>query len=194
MITKPLSDKICELRKHRDLSQAEVAKVLGISRPSYIDVEKGQKELTLSQLRILANLLRITPQELQFEVIAVAFSDISIPKFKQVILNCIQYGGDLKDGKITKTKLAKLVYLSEFKWFYDNLKVLTGMSYKRLPQGPVADVYFRAIDELFEEKLIDIKKSGSAFMITLNENPADSLLTDDELATIMDVSKKMADK
>ena len=185
-----LAERICRLRNECGLSQADVASNLGVSRPSYIDIEKGKKELTLSQLRILASLLRIPPEELQFEIAMITSNDISMPKFKQVILNCIKFGGADNDGKITKTKLAKLVYLAEFKWFYDNLKPLTGLAYKRLPQGPVPDAYFRAIDELFEEELINIQKRGSAFMIALNENAPRDSLTDDELATITAVSKK----
>ena len=185
-----LAERICRLRNERGLSQADVAKSLGVSRPSYIDIEKGKKELTLSQLRILASLLRIPPEELQFEIAMIASNDISMPKFKQVILNCVKFGGAESDGKITKTKLAKLVYLSEFKWFYDNLQPLTGLAYKRLAQGPVPDAYFRAIDELFEEKLIDIQKKGSAFMIALNENASNNLLTADELVVVTAVSKK----
>ena len=183
-----LSTRICNLRNERGLSQADVAKSLGISRPSYIDIEKGKKELTLSQLQILASLLRISPEELQFEVNMIASNDISIPKFKQIILNCIKFGSAEGDGKITKTKL---VYLSEFKWFYDKLKPLTGLAYKRLPQGPVPDTYFRVIDELFEEKLIDIQRRGNAFMISINEDhvPCD-LLSGDELAIITLVAKK----
>ena len=184
-----LSERIRILRNKRGLSQDDIAKSLGISRPSYINIERGKKELTLSQLKILANLLRVAPEELQFEM-AMITSNISISKLKQIILNCVKFGGAKSDNKITKTKLAKLVYLSEFKWFYDNLKPLTGLAYKKLKQGPVPDVYFRAIDELFEEKLIDIQKRGNAFMITLNEEASRDLLTDNELNTIATVSQK----
>ena len=185
-----LAERIRKLRKERGLSQAEVASSLGISRPSYIEIEKGKRELKLSQLRMLASLLRIPAEELQFDSAMVAANDFPMPKLKQIILNCIGFGAAANDGKITKTKLAKLVYLSEFKWFYDQLQPLTGFSYRRLAQGPVPDVYFRAIDELFDEKLIDIKRQGSAFMISLNETASNNLLTKDELATVKSVSQK----
>ena len=185
-----LAERICRLRNERGLSQADVASSLGMSRPSYINIEKGKKELTLSQLKVLASLLSIAPEELQFEITMIASNDFSMPKLKQIILNCVKFGGAENDGKVTKTKLAKLVYLSEFKWFYDKLKPLTGFSYRRLPQGPVPDAYFRAIDELFEEQLIDIQKRGTAFMISINEDPPRDLLAKDELATITAVAQK----
>lgn len=189
-----LVERIHKLRLERGLSQADVAKALGISRPSYIDVERGKKELTLSQFRVLVNLLRVSPEELQFEIGDRTPNDISVLKFKQLILNCIKFGRDQGDGKITKTKLAKLVYLSEFTWFYKHLKPLTGLAYKKLPLGPVSEAYFRVIDELFEEKLIDIQKRGSAFMVALNEPAACDLLTDDELSTITMVAEKWRPK
>lgn len=185
-----IAERIRRLRNERGLSQAEVASNLGISRPSYIDIEKGKRELKLSQLIILASMLRIPAEELQFDSAMVATNDFSMPKLKQIILNCIRFGGATNDSKITKTKLAKLVYLAEFKWFYDQLQPLTGFAYRRLAQGPVPDAYFRAIDELFDEQLIDIKRQGSAFMISLNEAASRDLLTKDELATIKSVSQK----
>ena len=185
-----LGKRIRKLRNSRGLSQTDVASSLKISRPSYIEVEKGKKELTLSQFKILAGLLRVSAEDLQFDSARGVVNDALMPKFKQVILNCIKFGSDKDDGKITKTKLAKLVYLSEFKWFYDNLKPLTGLVYKKLPQGPVANEYFRAIDELFEEKSINIEAKGSAFMLSLNENASHSLLNPKEISTISLVSKK----
>lgn len=43
-------------------------------------------------------------------------------KYKQMILACIRNAGSKKDGRITKTKLAKLVYLADFAWFYNHLE------------------------------------------------------------------------
>jgi hypothetical protein len=72
------------------------------------------------------------------------------------------------DGKIPKTKLAKLLYLADFAWFYKHLDSMSGMSYRKIQFGPVPDSYFRAIDELHEEGSIDIDcttKDG-AFLIS----------------------------
>ena len=190
----PIATNIYKLRKQQGLSQGQVAKDLGISRPSYVNLEKGKKELTLSQLETLATLFKVSPQELQFGI-AVSENEALTSKFKQLILNCIKFGGDKTDGKITKTKLAKLVYLAEFKWFYDNLKPLTGVAYKKLPQGPVADLYFRAVDELFSDGLLEIEQKGTAFMISLTEsNVSDNLLKTEEMRVIKLVSKKWRNK
>jgi len=39
--------------------------------------------------------------------------------------------------KIPKTKLAKLLYLADFSWFYKNLESMSGMSYRKMQFGLV---------------------------------------------------------
>lgn len=190
-----LASRVKQQRLDQGLNQSKVAKALGVSRPTYIAIESGEKELTLSQLQRLASFLRVSAQELQNEVDTSSTGDFRMPKYKQIILNCIKYGADESDGKIPKTKLAKLAYLSDFAWFYDHLEPMTGLAYRRIQQGPVPDEFFRAIDELFEEGAISIHQSGAAFMIQANETSADSkLLNSDELAKVKEVANKWRGK
>lgn len=192
MIT--FAEKIKRLRSDAKLSQLEVADKINVSRPSYVAVENGEKELTLVQLRQLAAVFNISLEELIFDMAQVASSDYNIEKYKQIILNCLQYGGHSKDGKITKTKLAKLAYLADFTWFYNKLKPMSGLAYRRIQQGPVPDQYFRVIDELYESEAINIKSSGNAFMIQLNERAPNSELTSEEIDTIKKVAHKWKNK
>jgi hypothetical protein len=53
--------------------------------------------------------------------------------------------------------LAKLCYLLDFAWYYYNLEPITGLEYKKFAQGPVPDEYFSTLDELFEEKEINVE-------------------------------------
>ena len=48
------------LREKKDLSQEEIAGHLELSRPSYALIERGEKDLTLSQARIVSDLYGIT--------------------------------------------------------------------------------------------------------------------------------------
>lgn len=52
-------NNIAMVRRVRGLSQAYVAKTIGVSRPKYIDIEKGKKELTISQVEKLKKLLDV---------------------------------------------------------------------------------------------------------------------------------------
>ena len=55
---------LLELRKNQSISQAFVAEKIGVSRASYIEIEKGKKELTLSQAHTIAEIFNITLAEL----------------------------------------------------------------------------------------------------------------------------------
>jgi transcriptional regulator with XRE-family HTH domain len=188
-----IAEKIKQRRLKIGLSQDDVADKLGISRPTYIAVESGKKQLTVAQLRQLASIISSSLEELIFDTMQISTGDFGIEKYKQIILNCLQYGSD-SDGKITKTKLAKLAYLVDFKWFYDNLQPLSGLAYRRIPHGPVPDQYFRVIDELYESGAITIENKGTAFMIKANENAPTSQLKEKEINIIKDVSERWKDR
>ena len=57
-------NNIAMIRRMRGLSQAYIAKELNISRPKYIDIEKGLKELTVSQVEALKQILDVSFDDL----------------------------------------------------------------------------------------------------------------------------------
>ena len=170
-----ISNNITKARQARGYSQEQVSRAIGVSRPTYINIEAGKKELTVSQAEALSSVLRVGIDDiLGISDGSSVFSDVmtSTDKYKQIILNAIRYGADKSDGKITKTKLAKLVYLADFIWYYENSKPMSGMTYRKLPRGPVSDVYFRALDEMEEDGTIKREPSGKAIMFSLVEKEA----------------------
>lgn len=182
---------IKELRNKRGLSQSDIAQKLGISRPSYISIEQGKRELTLSEAEKLSELFGVTLKEMNNGVFA------NYEKYKQMILSFIRNAGS-KDGYITKTKLAKLVYLADFAWFYKHLESMSGMQYRKIQYGPVPDSYFRAIDELFEEGQIDITPTeDGAMLISETRGGAKvslSKIKKEEEKLIKDISEKWKNK
>ena len=77
----------------------------------------------------------------------------TLKKLQQIIEYCIAYGA-MKDGKITKTKLAKLVYLVDFAKFYEFLVPMTGFEYKKLPFGPVTVEFFSVLEYMVAHGII----------------------------------------
>ena len=173
-----------------------MAQRLGVSRPTYAAIERGRRDLTISQWKILTETLKIRSDLIQSKSNLADNSDL-IPRFKQIILNTIRYGAARADQKITKTKLAKLIYLIEFNYFYWQKNRLTGLNYRKIAQGPVADEYFMVIDDLYDRGQINIESSGRAFMISLVEDPATTprdLLDDAGLQIIKTISRAWQSK
>lgn len=180
------------LRGERGFSQSELATRLGISRPSYIAIEQGRKELTLSEAEKLSEIFGMSLKEMKTGI------SPNYEKYKQMILAYIRNAGSRKDGRITKTKLAKLVYLADFAWFYSHLESMSGMQYRKIQYGPVPDSYFRAIDELFEDGQIEITPTeDGAMLISQTRNGARIVLSEinkDEEGLIKKISDKWKDK
>jgi len=180
------------LRNERGFSQSELALKLRISRPSYIAIEQGKRELTLSEADTLSGVFGVSLKEMEHGVPA------NYVKYKQMILAYIRNAGSKKDGCITKTKLAKLVYLADFAWFYNHLESMSGMQYRKIQYGPVPDSYFRAIDELFEDGQIKITPTDDgAMLISQTRNGSKIKLSEinaDEEKLIKDISKKWREK
>jgi len=188
-----MKDIIIKLRKSAGLSQEELAEKLGISRPTLIAIEKGVRDLTITELKKISEIFDIpigiilddelsTVQKADFK----DFGKQSFARFHNLVLECIKYGaGD--DGKITKTKLAKLVYLCDFASYYKFLTPISGFEYHRLAQGPVPIEFFDLIDS---SESISIEKKDKAIMVSLVEQPDENVFSKEELVLVKAVCAK----
>src|SRR3989344_1844851 len=186
MITK-YSKLIRETRQKKGLSQSDLAIKIGISRPSYIAIEQGKRELTMGEFEKLASILNVSFEEVE------SGESPDYEKYKQMILAFLRL-----DTKIPKTKLAKLLYFADFGWFYSHLKSMSGMQYRKIKYGPVADSYFRIIDDMFDSGEIEIEQTkDGAMFISQTRSGAKINLSKIEKAEgklIIDIEKKWQDK
>ena len=72
-------NNIAMIRRMRGFSQASIAEQIGVSRPKYIDIEKGKKELTISQVAKLQSILDVTFDDL----LGIDTGNLNIHKFIQ---------------------------------------------------------------------------------------------------------------
>lgn len=163
-MSQKLHKSLRNLREKRNITQKEIAQKLGMSRPSYISVEKGKKELSLSEAQKIANIFGIGLEDLKTGTIP------NFDKYKEMILLFLRFSELNSDGKLPKTKLAKLLYLADFSWFYENMQSMSGMQYRHIKYGPVPDSYFRALDELEEEGRVERDNKEEAILISENES------------------------
>jgi len=195
-MTNKYIQKIKELRIEKGLSQEQVANVIGVSRPTYTAIEAGKQELSADEIQKLAKFYSISVDELLSGITP------DIEKYKHMILTYLRMNLSNKgDGKVPKTKLAKLLYLADFAWFYENLKSMSGMQYRKLAYGPVPDTFFRAIDELAEagKILVDPKTDGEKEMFLIGESESNrnekiTTLSADETGLMKKIAEKWKDK
>lgn len=187
--------KLKQLRSSLNYSQEQMANLLGVSRPKYRDIEKGEGEITISSIKRLAEKTGTSISSLlaEEEMIVEASNQESLQKYKKMLLYMLSCGAD-SDGKITKTKLAKLLYLADFTSFYKNLISMSGLTYRRIKYGPVPDQYFRALEELAEENQIQISNGNAHMISAVEKTPPLQGLTSDEKALIKQICKKWKGK
>lgn len=186
--------KVKELRIGKGLSQKQVAQVIEVSRPTYTAIEAGKQKLDVDEAKKLADLFGIDVDTLLSGNIP------NFEKYKHMILTYLRMNLS-EDGKIPKTKLAKLLYLADFAWFYDRLESMSGMQYRKITYGPVPDLFFRAIDELEESGKITIDRKNDEgremFLISeseSNKNEKLSTVSKEEEGLMSDIAKKWKDK
>jgi len=188
------TQKIKEFRIKNNLSQDQLAKAIGVSRPTYTAIESGKQQLSVKEAQKLAGLLAISVDELLSGHIP------DIAKYKQMILTYLRMNLS-KDGKIPKTKLAKLLYLADFAWFYNHLESMSGMNYRKIAYGPVPDAFFRALDELQESgKIIvehKIHDGKDMFLVGESESNLNEKIrsvSKEEIKLMKEIGKKWKDK
>ncbi len=160
---------LLELRNNQGLSQAFVAEKIGVSRASYIEIEKGVKELTLSQANKIAKIFNITLADLisgkRAVDVRVSVKDVvdneevreiridvpqkNLKKFKEVLLYVLEKVGS--KSNVGMTVIYKLLYFIDFDYYEKFEEQLVGATYIKNHFGPTP-VEFKKIVELMESK------------------------------------------
>jgi len=171
-----LGQNIEQMRKDRSLTQSQMASELGISRPTYINIENGERDPSVSELEKVAAIFGVSAGEL-------LSSPRNNRKFEQMYFYLLR---KFKHG-VPKTKLAKLLYLADFSNFYHNLESMSGVPYVRREYGPVADIFFELTENLFDTGKINIEPlDGGALMIYPTSKDISDNLLDNEEKLLMD--------
>ena len=164
---KEIGERIAGLRSKKGFSQEDLAKSIGISRPSLTQIELGNRGVSLSEMQKLSILLGfslddfmtrdfLTNQMLQPSVHAqeeVTEERISVPtlninKFKNVLLYILERCAGKPN--VGETVLYKLLYFSDFNYYELYEEHLTGAKYKKLPYGPVPQKLDAIINQMID--------------------------------------------
>ena len=144
------------MRKKHNLTQEFLASKIGVSRPTYIQIEQGEKDLTISAAQKLADIFGISfedflaGREPKHEVILEkakadkkADSDIQIritqknlDKFKHVLLYILEKVGSKPN--VGESVLHKLLYFIDFDYYEKFEENLMGATYIKNHHGPTS--------------------------------------------------------
>ena len=177
--------KLRDLRQGKNITQDKAAQALGITRPTYIAIETNKRDITINELHILCSLYETTIQKFLFSSTQSVPYENRMTKFKQLILNCLQYGSGSNDLRTSKNKLAGLVFMADFAAYYESKLSFSELPYRRAEYGPIVDAYYRMIDELYDEGAVTVELRGRSIVVHANEPSAPhSLLSAGEVDLI----------
>lgn len=168
---------IKKLRKNNAYSQGAISKKLGVSRPTYMSIEKGERELTISEAEKLAKIYGLSLSDLlagreesrKVSIVAekktkhkkendfeIRVEEKDMEKFKEVLLYILGKVGARPN--VGETVLYKLLYFIDFDYYEKFEENLMGATYIKNHYGPTP-VEFKKIVESMEKKgeLIRVK-------------------------------------
>ena len=143
------------LRTKRHISQEKLAKEISISRPTYLQIEKGERELTVTEAQKLAEVFGMSledflggkePQfalpELPSRQKAVEEKTdmrINVPqermdKFREILLYILQKVG--AKPNVGETVIYKILYFIDFDFYEKFEEQLMGLKYIKNHHGP----------------------------------------------------------
>ncbi len=178
------------LREEGNHSQLDMAECLEISRPSYLLIEKGEKDLTLSQLSKLADFYGVTADsilagqpepKIQISVekssktsikksnnLRINIPQKKLDKFKEVFLYILEKVGSRPN--VGMAVIYKLFYFIDFDYYEKYEEQLIGATYIKNHFGPTPVEFIKlakemiAADELEEVKSKYFEKDQTKYL------------------------------
>jgi len=183
-------------RKKLGLSQEDLARRLGISRPTLFKIEKGERRLSGEEKQKLEKIFADLDMGDVSDGMRINIPQQDIPKFKQVLLYVLQKVG--AKPNVGMTVLYKLLYFIDFDYYEKYEKQLMGLSYIKNTHGPTPREFKKVVDDMKGTgEIVEVKSKYFAHdqKKFLPHKEADlSLLSGQELEMIDDVLSRYADK
>ena len=211
---KQIGQRIMELRKTKGLSQEDLAKSIEMSRPSLVQIELGNRKVSVSELFHLSLVLGFSLDEflspdfnsdetLQYEQpkreetsdLRISVPDLKLDKFKNVLLYILERCAGKPN--VGETVLNKLLYFCDFNFYELYEEHLTGARYKKLPYGPVPQKLGAIINQMIEVGQLKRIKTTYHELLQTRYMPLEKadlmLLSAAEIKVIDNVIQQMSD-
>jgi transcriptional regulator with XRE-family HTH domain len=170
-----------KLRRQYGYSQDFVARKLEISRPTYILLESGKRDLSIREARILSDLYGLALVDFLAEIMPeegetvnlmvkesgaeyksdmrVAVPQENVEKFREVILYILEKIGARPN--IGEAVIWKLLYFIDFDYYEKYEEQLIGARYKRNHHGPTPVISTQILEQM--EKQGDIVRVNTKY-------------------------------
>ncbi len=207
-------------REKLKFPQSYVAQKLGISRPTYINIEQGSRDLSLTEIQKLAKLFNISINDLlnqkPINRIRIDIIDektdknanmkedlrISIPqknfnKFREVFLYVLTKVG--AKPNVGETVLYKLLYFIDFDYYEKYEEQLIGATYIKNHHGPTPVEFKKLVGEMVGKgELVIVKNKYFDYdqkkYLAVRDPDLSKLLSAQELRHIDEVLARLSDK
>lgn len=165
-------------RKQSQRTQQEMATALGVSRPTYAQIEKGKIDMTLPQLQKFAELVGVSlidligpaarlqnaevlilkePATAPAPALQIRVPEKKLHKFSQVILYILERVGARPN--VGETVLYKLLYFIDFDYYEKFEETLIGATYIKNHHGPTPAEFPKVIDAMISNDEVEAVKS-----------------------------------
>jgi len=172
-----LAKFIQQKRKEHSLTQEFLASELGISRPTYVQIEKGERDLTITEAKKLASIFSMSLEDLlsgnkkEVEIdfkeeklkkktgpeMRIVMPRANVKKFKEVLLYLLEKVGARPN--IGETAIYKLLYFIDFDYYEKFEEQLIGARYIKNHFGPTPIEFKKITDQMIEKGEIEKIKS-----------------------------------
>ena len=209
-----LAKFIQEQRKKRNLPQEFLASALKISRPTYMQIEQGERDLTITEAKKLAEVFDIPFEKFlegkepkhsvtiekesakKSDDLQIRVTEKNLDKFKQVLLYVLGKVGSKPN--VGETVLHKLLYFIDFDYYEKFEENLMGATYIKNHHGPTSIELGAIVKDMQEQEELEAVKSQyfkySQKKYLPRKRPNLDILSAREIDHIDDVLARLSDK
>lgn len=205
---------IQQQRAKHNMTQEYLASELGVSRPTYMQIEREDRELTISEAKKLASIFDMPLENFLKELepkrsvetenipsvktadVQIRVTEKNLDKFKQVLLYVLGKVGSKPN--VGETVLHKLLYFIDFDYYEKFEENLMGATYIKNHHGPISVELGSIMKEMQEQGEIEAVKSQYFKYLQKKylprKRPNLDILSAREIEHIDDVLARLSDK
>lgn len=139
-------------RERHGMSQEVLAQRLGMSRPTLIRIEKGERPLSAHEKMVVREVFALAHEDTHAAGMRISIPKKNLEKAKEVLLYIL--GKTAGRPNIGMTALYKLLYFADFDYYEKYEEQMMGLTYFKNTYGPAPREFIAVME--------DLKKAGEA--------------------------------